>query len=200
MARPYRTVQDVGESSFEVRGSRFLGRVEPVSDVPTAETMIATVREEHPDATHVVPAYRIRDQPLQEWASDDGEPRGSAGPPAHKVLTGRELVNVLATVVRYYGGTNLGIGGLARSYGRAVNLALDDTAIVERYPQERFSVEVSYDDSGSVRSVLDGSQATFEARYEERVTFHVAVPIPEASEVRERLLDATSGRARIEPT
>jgi uncharacterized YigZ family protein len=194
----YRTVAGRGQASFEVRGSEFIGHVSPAESVATAEEFIDAIGAEYDDATHNVPAYRVRAEPLREWASDDGEPSGSAGKPALNVLQQEELENVVAVVTRYYGGTNLGVGGLARAYGRGVKEAVDDAGIVEERPHERFSVTVEYDDSGTVRGVLESAGTEFEASYEEEVVFDVRVPKAEGSELRDRIRSATSGRASFE--
>jgi uncharacterized YigZ family protein len=194
----YRTVAGRGQAGFEVRGSEFIGHVSPAESVATAEEFIDAIGAEYDDATHNVPAYRVRAEPLREWASDDGEPSGSAGKPALNVLQQEELENVVAVVTRYYGGTNLGVGGLARAYGRGVKEAVDDAGIVEERPHERFSVTVEYDDSGTVRGVLESAGTEFEASYEEEVVFDVRVPKAEGSELRDRIRSATSGRASFE--
>ncbi|MFB6282037.1 MAG: YigZ family protein [Haloferacaceae archaeon] len=198
---PFRTVAGRGAARFAVRGSEFVGRVAPAGSVDAAEAFVAAVREDHPDATHVVPAYRVpaaadgRGGGLRrEWASDDGEPSGSAGKPALNALAGRDLERVVAAVVRYYGGVNLGVGGLARAYGRAVAGAVDDAGVVERRPHERFEAVVGYDDSGTVRGVLESAGVAFDADYGERVTFDVRVPADEAAALRDRLRSATSDR------
>jgi uncharacterized YigZ family protein len=195
---PFRTVAGRGESGFEIRGSEFLGHVAPARTVEAAESFVADVGEAYDDATHVVPAYRVRADPLRAWASDDGEPSGSAGEPALNVLEREALENVAAAVVRYYGGTNLGVGGLARAYGRAVKEALDDAGIVERRPRERVSVTVDYDDSGTVRGILEGADAEFEATYEERVHFAVDAPADAVARLCDRLRSATGGRVEID--
>jgi uncharacterized YigZ family protein len=196
----YRTVAGRGEARLEIRGSTFVGHVGPATDRESAEAFVAEVRDAHADATHNVPAYRVRvaEGPLREWADDDGEPGGSAGEPALNVLTQEQLVNVVAVVTRYYGGTNLGVGGLARAYGRSVAEALEAAGITEREPHERFTVELGYDDSGTVRGILEGSAASFEATYEERVRFDVRAPESTAAGVRDRIRSATSGRADID--
>jgi putative IMPACT (imprinted ancient) family translation regulator len=112
----YRTVAGRGTASFEVRGSEFIGHVASARTVDAAESVVAEIRAEYDDATHNVPAYRVRADPFREWASDDGEPSGSAGGPALNVLQQEEIENVVAVVTRYYGGTNLGVGGLARTH------------------------------------------------------------------------------------
>ncbi|MEZ3116619.1 YigZ family protein [Halobaculum sp. MBLA0147] len=138
---------------------------------------------------------------VREYASDDGEPSGSAGDPALNVLQQRDLRNLVCVVTRYYGGTNLGVGGLARAYSRAVKEAVDAAGVVERVPHERFRVTVGYDDSGDVRSLLESLASDgvdFEATYDERVAFDVRVPVDEAAAVRDRLQSATSGRADVD--
>jgi len=195
---PYRTVADRGEARFEVRGSEFIGHVAPARTVDAAEDFVAEVRDEYPDATHNVPAYRVRADPFREWASDDGEPSGSAGDPALNVLQQEDIENVVAVVTRYYGGTNLGVGGLARSYSRAVKDGLDAAGTTTERPQETFAVAVEYDDSGTVRGILESEGVEFDADYAERVAFDVRVPVDEGSALRDRIRSATSGRAEIE--
>ncbi|MFB6243760.1 MAG: YigZ family protein [Halobaculum sp.] len=135
---------------------------------------------------------------LREYSSDDGEPSGSAGKPALNVLQQRDLRGVVCVVTRYYGGTNLGVGGLARAYSRAVKEAVDAAGVVERRPREQFAVTVAYDDSGSVRGLLESAGVEFDADYAERVTFVVSVPTDEAAALRDEIRSATSGRADID--
>jgi uncharacterized YigZ family protein len=193
----FRTVAGHGRARFEIRGSAFLGHVAPARTVGTAEAFVADIREEYADATHNVPAYRVRADPLREWQTDDGEPAGSAGKPALNILQGEGIENVVTVVTRYFGGTELGVGGLARAYGRAVKEALDAAGVVERLPHEQFSVTVDYDDSGSVRSLLESADVEFEAVYEAVVRFEVCVPVADAAGLRDRIRSATSGRATI---
>ncbi|WP_135821649.1 IMPACT family protein [Halostella litorea] len=197
-ADTYRTVAERATAAFEVRGSEFLGHVAPVGGVDDAEAFVEEVRAEYDDATHNVPAYRVRADPFREYSNDDGEPSGSAGKPALNVLQGRELENVAVVVTRYYGGTNLGVGGLVSAYGRAVKDAVDAAGVVERRPHETVVVTVGYDDSGTVRSTLESAGVEFDAAYEADVTFEVRVPVAAADDLRDRLRSATSGRARIE--
>ena len=201
MAEGYRTVAERARASHEVQGSRFLGYVAPIEGPAEAEALLAECRETHPDATHHVPAYRVRTGPdrdlLREYEDDDGEPGGSAGAPALSVLRNRDLVNVAAVVVRYYGGTNLGVGGLARSYSRAVGEAVDAAGVATRQPTRTIAVSVGYDDSGTVRGLLESEGFEFEADYAETVAFAVTVPVDRTAELTDRLLSATSGRADI---
>jgi putative IMPACT (imprinted ancient) family translation regulator len=217
----YRTVAGPGRSRFEVHGSEFVGHVSPADSVEEAEAFVDRVRAERDEATHNVPAYRVpagdtssarpvaggdggeadvagaSGPMLREYGSDDGEPTGSAGKPALNVLVQRDLRNLAAVVARYYGGTNLGVGGLARAYSRAVKEAVDDAGVVEERPHERFAIACEYDDSGSVRGILESTGVEFDAEYAEDVRFEVRVPVDEADELRDRLRSATSDRVTI---
>jgi Uncharacterized conserved protein len=193
------TVEERASASFEVQGSEFIGHVAPAETVEAAEAFVAEIRDTYADATHNVPAYRVRASPFREYSSDDAEPTGSAGKPALNVLQQRDIENVAAVVTRYYGGTNLGVGGLARAYGTAVKQAVDAAGVVESVPHERFTVTVAYDDSGTVRGLLESAGVEFSAAYEADVCFEVRVPTAEADGLRDRIRSATSGRADIDP-
>lgn len=190
----YRTVAERATSRFAVRGSEFIGHVAPVETVEEAETFVERIEEEYADATHNVPAYRVRADPFREYSSDDGEPSGSAGKPILSVLAGRDLENVAVVVTRYFGGTELGVGGLVRAYSRAATAGVDAAEIVERRPHERLVAIVDYDDSGTVRGILESTDVEFDAEYLERVTFEATVPLDEEPTIRDRLMSATGGR------
>lgn len=209
MSEPYLTVEGAATATFEVRGSEFFGHVAPADTVAAAEAFVERVRTEYDDATHNVPAYRVPageasertpdgEVMLREYSSDDGEPTGSAGKPALNVLQQREIRNVVAVVTRYYGGTNLGVGGLARAYSRAVKDGVNEAGVIEERPHRRLVAETAYDDSGTVRSVIESAGVEFEADYDERVRFELRVPVAEVEALVERLNSATSGRVEID--
>ncbi|TYL39635.1 hypothetical protein CV102_04925 [Natronococcus pandeyae] len=202
MSETYRTVTEPATASFVVQGSEFLGHVRPVESVDAAEAFVDTVEREYADATHNVPAYRVRADSggefLREYSSDDGEPSGSAGKPALNVLDQQDIENCAVVVTRYYGGTNLGVGGLVRAYSRAVKDAVEEAGIVEERPHEQVEITVEYDDSGTVRGILESEGLEFDADYEADVSFRVRVPLAEAEALRDRIRSATSGRADLE--
>ncbi|MES3161659.1 MAG: IMPACT family protein [Halorubrum sp.] len=209
MSDTYRTVARRATATFEVRGSEFLGHVAPADTVAEAERVIKAVETAYADATHNVPAYRVpageasertpeSNVLLREYGDDDGEPSGSAGKPALNVLQQREVRNVVCVVTRYYGGTNLGVGGLARAYSRAVKEGLDEAGVVEERPHRQLVVHTGYDDSGTVRGVIESSGVSFDADYDERVRFELRVPVDDVEPLVERLNDATSGRVEID--
>lgn len=195
----YATIAGRATVQFRIQGSEFIGHASPVETVEDADGFIGDVRAEYSDATHNVPAYRVRADPFREYTSDDGEPSGSAGKPMLSVLRGRDLENVCVVVTRYFGGTELGVGGLVRAYSAATKDALDAAETVQRRPQRRFQAVVDYDDSGTVRGILESEAVDFEAEYGERVTFDVSVPVAEADDLLDRLRSATSDRIERRP-
>lgn len=193
-----RTVVDGGQAEFTIEGSRFIGHITSCTSQSAAEQIIDSVAADHPDATHIVWAYRIADSPIHERATDAGEPSGSAGQPVLGVLQAEELVDVVAVIVRYYGGTNLGYGGLVRSYAQATKAAIDAAEVEERAPVVAIEIDIDYDDSGTVRSILESEDLSYEAAYEEHVRFQLSIPTDRVDSVIDRVLSATGGRAAID--
>jgi len=195
----YKTAEGKGKVSFERKGSKFIGYVSHASDREEAERFVEEVRGEHPDATHHVYAYRVGadDDPLRERYDDDGEPSGSAGKPVLNVLQGEGMENIIGVVVRYYGGTKLGYGGLVSAYSDATKGALENAGTKKTVPKETIRVEVGYDDSGTVRGIIESEGYDFDADYRENVVLVVRLPREEVDELKDRLLSATSGRARL---
>lgn len=109
-------------AELEVKKSRFLAWVEPLADKAAVQARLADLRSQYSDARHICFAFYVAGD---SGMSDDGEPSGTAGKPIFNVISHKHLVNVLAVVVRYFGGVKLGAGGLVRAYGGAVSLALE---------------------------------------------------------------------------
>lgn len=118
----YETVAGFREYEENIRGSRFIGWVAPAGDEAEAQALLERARSEHPAATHHCWAWRIGEAVR---FSDDGEPGGTAGRPMLEVLLKRDLHNVMTIVIRYFGGTRLGAGGLVRAYSGTVAKTLD---------------------------------------------------------------------------
>lgn len=159
--------------------------------------MLEALRAEMPDATHHCAAWRLA-TPAIERAMDDGEPSGSAGRPILAQLTGRDLVDVVVVVTRYYGGTKLGVGGLVRAYGGAAASVLDRADTVRRVATTTLRLEYGYADGPAVEHALarvgvEPGAATFGAMVQRTVTIAVA----ERDAVEQALRDATAGRVTL---
>lgn len=125
-----KTVDALFKDSIEVKGSKFLAHLMPIS---MYEEEMKRLREEHPKAVHWVSASRSLNEfdQIVEQSSDDGEPRGTSGKPTLAVLQGHELINAAIITVRYFGGTKLGPGGLVRAYADAANAAVDTAELLD---------------------------------------------------------------------
>lgn len=125
--------------------SRFIGIIDFADTVEAAQGFIRQVRAEFADATHVCHAFSVGfGASTTQGCSDDGEPKGTAGRPMLAVLQGSGLGDVVATVVRYYGGTNLGTGGLVHAYGDAIKAALEALPRAEKVEKRRVMIALPY--------------------------------------------------------
>jgi uncharacterized YigZ family protein len=146
-----------GEARCEIRvvNSRFVATAAPVFTVDEARTFIARIRAEFADASHNVPAYLIgHGATVTAHCHDDGEPSGTAGRPALAVLRGSGLGDVAVVVTRYFGGTQLGTGGLVRAYGDAVREVLAVLPRALKVPTHTVDISVPYSTFERVRLLI----------------------------------------------
>ena len=150
----YKTIADPSEGFYKEKGSKFLAFAVPFTSEDQIKTFIAQKRKEHHQAVHVCSAFRLGADHKLFRASDDGEPSNSAGPPILGQIQAYGLTDVLIAVVRYYGGTNLGVGGLISAYRTAAKEALENAQIVEKEEMESYAFSCSYAQMPSVMSFL----------------------------------------------
>ncbi|MCA9569074.1 MAG: YigZ family protein [Myxococcales bacterium] len=177
-----------------MKGSRFLARAAPVADAEEARRFVDSVKAEHRKASHVASAFRAGGT---EGSSDDGEVSGTAGPPALARLVGAGLDGVVVAVVRYYGGTNLGKGGLVRAYGAAASAVLDAAEVVELEDRVRREVRVPTGVGSAVTTALGRAGFTvLQAVWGAEVVLTVEGPAEAEEAARAATLDATRGTSR----
>lgn len=140
----YQTVDQAGTAEFRDRGSKFIAYVFPIADVNDFRERLAALKKEHPKATHHCFAYRLGLDGNNFRVSDDGEPSGSAGRPILGQLDSRQLSNVLVVVVRYFGGTLLGVPGLINAYKSAAAMALQVTPVVRKPVEVSYTLQFDY--------------------------------------------------------
>ena len=187
---PY-ALQAPVHSDLTIKKSRFLGCVEAVPDRAAALTRVAQLRTEHPGATHVCWALMAGGHSA---ANDDGEPGGTAGRPMLEVLRHQDLEGVLATVVRYYGGTPLGAGGLVRAYTDSVAQALQHAVKVPVVRLTTLRCVLPYALEGWLRRELPAHDARLlGAVHGEGVTVKLQLPEAQAATLVARLNDASQG-------
>lgn len=149
-------------NTLVIKHSEFITHLERVFTFEEAKLILTKLKADHPEATHVTYAYRSA---KEERTGDDGEVPGTAGKTELKVLKEQDLVDVLAVVIRYYGGTNLGINGLVRAYMDSVIQALKTTALCELVEMQEFVVRIPIDKIDTVRKF--NKESLRETRFEE---------------------------------
>lgn len=151
MSDQYRTVAGIAHAHSVVKKSRFFGEVTAVRTQTEVKEFLTQVQERNPRASHYCYAYSIgTGSGLREYATDAGEPTHSAGPPILSAIRGFGLSNVICVVARYYGGINLGIGGLIRAYGQCARDCFQNATIETCIFYENLYVKVNYPDIGTV--------------------------------------------------
>ncbi|NBO70086.1 YigZ family protein [bacterium] len=172
----YLTIQQRERASIKVRGSEFIATAIPVSSKEQAHKELETLRSEFWDATHNCFAYRIGKSGLEFRTSDDGEPSGSAGKPILFMLNKYNVSDIVLVVTRYYGGTNLGIGGLARAYSDAAGAVLEMCVNVPVYSSKDIRVMCIYEDVAIIRRIIDSYAINSDSEYRDAVEFIARIP------------------------
>ncbi|WP_410664769.1 YigZ family protein [Amycolatopsis sp. lyj-84] len=212
MADRYLTVAGTGVHEIEIRRSRFLCALAPVTSEEEARAVIAARKKADPAARHHCHAFvlgadgragsmdsRRESVPRIERSSDDGEPAGTAGIPMLEVLRRRELTDTVAVVTRYFGGVLLGAGGLIRAYGQAVSEAVDVVGVQEYRRLRLVEVVVDYDRAGRLENDIRSSPYLLHAtRFEDVAHFDVGHAPDEGDTFHAWLADLTGGEALTE--
>ncbi|MCF0202204.1 MAG: YigZ family protein [Bacteroidaceae bacterium] len=160
----YRTIEEKSEGYYTQLKSKFYSFAFPVSTVDDVKALVAEYRKKYYDARHVCYAYIIGADKALFRANDDGEPSGTAGKPIHGQIVSRDLTDVLVIVVRYYGGVNLGTGGLIEAYRTAAHEALEKASIVERFVEETIIHRFQYSEMNAVMKIVKDTKCTIIAQ------------------------------------
>ena len=172
----------------------------PVTDTNQVEKVIANVRKQYPGANHYCYAYRIRnDGYVIDKYSDDGEPNSTAGVPMLNVLKRQEIVNILAVVVRYFGGTLLGTGGLVRAYSGAVIQSLDQAEIITMEYSWQLRITVAYCYYGNFKNkCLPLFKQIVNTNFADRVIIEAWIAVDKLSRLLKMLDGITNRTANVE--
>jgi uncharacterized YigZ family protein len=195
----YTTIARAGRAETRVLGSRFLALASPARTPGEAIGRWKEIRREYHDATHHCFAYRLGPGGGEFRSSDDGEPTGTAGRPILAVIDRRGLTDVLVVVVRWFGGTKLGVGPLARAYRDAAEAALEAVPAERRLTQAVLHVAFAHELTPGIMRAAEaaGAQITG-SRYDDDAHLDLSVRSSGASALRAALVEATRGRVRFE--
>lgn len=182
------------QSEIDVKGSKFIGLVSLCESEEQAKNFIHSIKKVHPKANHHCSAY-ILFQSQIERSNDEGEPSSTAGLPMLQVLRGQGLTDVVAVVVRYFGGTLLGRGGLIKAYSEAVAKAIESAGIKEFKQISTYSVEFPYPMVSTVENIIQQNCHILNREYGEQAIIYFKTE--KIEEIQDSLMDSTKGQAKI---
>ena len=154
------TLSKGGEGLFKEKGSKFISFAFPATTVEEAMQHVAELKVKYHDARHWCFGYRITPLQPQIRANDDGEPSNSAGTPIYNQIVSADLWNVIVIVVRYFGGTKLGVSGLINAYKESAAMAVDSASIVRQYIMEQMEIEFPYTIMNDVLRLIKDMELT----------------------------------------
>ena len=190
MAKPdsYTTIAKSGEGLYKDKGSKFLSFAFHIETEVEADTIRKQFKKKYYDATHVVYAFRLGAEGEKFRAADDGEPSGSSGMPVYNTIRSKNITDVIVLVVRYFGGTKLGIPGLIDAYSQAAALALDNAETIEKTITQSITVEVPYSMVNFVMRIIKENNLTVaDMSGETSCRITIAVPLNQSSRITEVL-------------
>ncbi|MGM0431928.1 MAG: YigZ family protein [Spirochaetota bacterium] len=188
-------------NEWEVKKSKFISVARPLNQPDEAKELVLAARNEHPQASHVVYAYLYGESGDQFGMSDDHEPKHTAGRPVLEVLKGSGLTNIIVLVIRYFGGTKLGTGGLVKAYTKAAQAVVSAVPSEELVSRKQFFVTIPYDLYQPLRSMLEECQADMiTEQFGTRVTITGRIPDEHILKAQEELRERSSGGCSLKIT
>lgn len=186
----YYTISKVGESIFRDRGSRFIGRSYPVENEEDVKEILQNLRKEFYDARHHCYAYILGVDKETYRVNDDGEPSGSAGKPIYGQLLSTNISNALVVVIRYFGGTKLGVPGLINAYKTAAREAIDISEITEKSIDYTFKAHFEYASMNTIMNFIkEENLKVVYTQFELKCEIHFLVNRAQEKRLAEKIKD-----------
>ena len=172
----YLTIENPSEAIFRDRGSKFLAFAYPIISEAGIKPILATLKAEHPKANHHCWAMRLGTDRSVFRINDDGKPAGTAGRPILNTLLSRNITNILVVVVRYFGGTLLGVPGLINAYKVATEDALTNATVIEKTLDDIYSINFNYGQMNDVMKIIkEDDLAILEQAFDNNCMVKIAI-------------------------
>jgi uncharacterized YigZ family protein len=186
----YNTIEQESFAEFKDRGSKFLAFAYPFKDVAQLKPILQSLKKEHAKAVHFCFAYRIGNDGNVFRSTDDGEPSGTAGKPILGQIDSKEITNVLIVVVRYFGGSLLGVPGLINAYKTAAALSLQVVPIVQKPVEKLFRLQFDYTQQNAIMQIIHKYGCNVQSIDNQLFsTMELAIPISRQQEVTYAIKD-----------
>ncbi|MBO4279615.1 MAG: YigZ family protein [Spirochaetales bacterium] len=190
-----RVLKEERSTELIVKKSRFISIARVCNTPADVKRLVDETRAKYPDATHVVHAAVMGNQ---FSFSDDHEPKNTAGRPALEVLKGSGITNIIVMIVRYFGGTLLGTGGLVKAYGDSTKLVLDGIATEELVEKASFSLTIGYEMYENVKRILTSLNAdSIKEDFGTEISISGQIPASEKDSLSSRISDLSNGRRSV---
>jgi uncharacterized YigZ family protein len=195
----YRTIQQPAEGIFRDKGSKFLAFAFPINSDNNIKTILVRLRSEHPKANHHCWAMRLGIDRSVFRINDDGEPSGTAGRPILNTLLSKDVTNILVVVVRYFGGTLLGVPGLINAYKLATEDALSQALIIEKTVNDVYTISFDYLQMNDVmRLIKDADLTILSQQFDNNCSIQVSIRKMQVNEVLSKLNKLTGVIAKYD--
>ena len=193
------TLSSKSEGKYNEKGSIFSALAIPVSDVVEVKTNLHQLKEQFPDASHICYGYRIKERGrLDEFATDAGEPKGSSGLPILNVLKRNQIVDAVIFIVRYFGGSKLGIPGLINAYGTAAEKTIENAKIKKWIQLKRISFVYNYNLQNKVDSVLQKFKVKIiNTNFGASIQVNLEVEVEKTEALAQELSEISNGTIRV---
>ena len=190
-----------GEAEIEllVKNSRFIGRAGYTPSVDEAKAFINIVKTEHPNCSHAVYAFTVgHGASVTHGMSDAGEPSGTAGRPALAVVKGSGLGDVTVVIVRYFGGTKLGTGGLVKAYTESAQLALAELPVAEKVERKTVAITIPYSFYEQCKRLIESHHGRIdEEDFAADITMFITFVVDDLPDFAANLAEMTSGQVNV---
>lgn len=195
----YKTIEKASEGAvFKEKGSKFLGFAYPIESIDEVEAILNQLKKSHSKARHWCYAWQLGvETPIYRY-NDDGEPGNSAGKPIYGQIQSFDLTNILVVVVRYFGGTKLGVGGLVTAYKIGAKLSLENAIVVNRMLMTAIDLTFDYAHMDKVMRIIKEHHLKIKAqKMELNCQFQIAVRKNKAAEILKLFIDLRCLKARF---
>jgi uncharacterized YigZ family protein len=150
----YRTIEKISSGLYKEKSSKFISIAIPVTSETEVNEQLKVLKKDYHDANHCCYAYRLGFNKLVFRYNDDGEPSGTAGKPIYGQILSNDLTNILVVVIRYFGGTKLGVSGLIAAYKSAAKIVLENSIFITNTVDEIFTIEFDYENLNDVMKII----------------------------------------------
>ncbi|MBK5253661.1 MAG: YigZ family protein [Peptostreptococcaceae bacterium] len=194
----FSTILKEGKAEQNIEKSRFICYAKPVENKLEADEFIKYIKKKNKDATHNVPAIVIGDKMQIQWASDDGEPQGTAGAPIVQMMVNEGITNAVVVVTRYFGGVKLGTGGLVRAYTSSAKMGLNKSILCDVENSTSVTFEIDYTYLDKIKNLeKEGLFTIKEISYLEKVEIQLNCSEEDTIKTKELVMSLTNGMCKM---